>query len=231
MVQDDDELLIVLLVQKNIMRVYFIVLLTILWLSTALVVKNSGSQTTDLLLDTAYDSQHILEVELENRGLKHITEKARQTKRLVTVLKSVLTSITEIKALKKTRPVEKLGKRDLVDDLLERVFVALKDSGLVNSIIKMSLTDDDVRPAITRLTIDLIEADVIPYEEIFEALKLSGLAVDVVKKSVTDPETRHGLVELTKELIKGLLEEDISLVDLLPDNLKPSNSLNSRIML
>lgn len=226
-----DGLSIVLLVKKNKMRLHLILWLAILWLSTALVVKDFGSQTTDLLLDATYGSQHTLKAELENRGLKHATGKVRQTKRLVTVLKSVLTSITEIKALKKTRRVEKLGKRDMVDDLLERVFIALKDSGLVNSIIKMSLTDDDVRPAITLLTIDLIEADVIPYEEIFEALKLSGLAVDVIKKSVTDPETRHGLVELTRELIKGLLEEGISLVDLLPDSRKPSNSLNSKIML
>ncbi|CCE78878.1 Piso0_000912 [Millerozyma farinosa CBS 7064] len=213
------------------MKLHFIVLLAISWLSTALVVKDSGSQTTDLSLDTAYDMQHISEIELEKRGLKHIAEKARRTKKLVTVLKSVLTSITEIKALKESKSVENLGKRDLVDDLLERVFVALKDSGLVNSIIKMSLTDDDVRPAITQLTIDLIEADVIPYKEIFEALKSSGLAVDVVKKSVTDPETREGLVEFTKELIKGLVAEDISLGELLPDNLKLSNSSNSRIML
>ncbi|KAK6457046.1 uncharacterized protein RJT20DRAFT_134338 [Scheffersomyces xylosifermentans] len=107
-------------------------------------------------------------------------------------------------------------KRDLVDDLLVKVFVALKDSGLINAIIKMSLTDDKVRASIVDITVDLIEADVIPYEEIFVALKDSGLAIDVIKASVLDPETRAGVVALITELIPDLLKSGaISPKDLL----------------
>ncbi|CAK7895459.1 hypothetical protein CAAN1_12S04698 [[Candida] anglica] len=104
------------------------------------------------------------------------------------------------------QPIEVVEKRDLVDDLLVKVFTALKDSGLVTSIVKMSLTDDEVRPAITEITIDLIEADVIPYEEVFVALKDSGLAVDVIRNILLDPETREGAVLLIREMVPELMK-------------------------
>ncbi|KAG2734778.1 hypothetical protein G9P44_002784 [Scheffersomyces stipitis] len=100
-----------------------------------------------------------------------------------------------------------LVKRDLVEDLLVKVFVSLKRSGLINSIIKMSLTDDEVREGVVDIAADLLERDVIPFEDIFVALKDSGLAVDVIKFSLTDEETRGGVVALIRELLPHLIAD------------------------
>ncbi|EGW32229.1 uncharacterized protein SPAPADRAFT_138221, partial [Spathaspora passalidarum NRRL Y-27907] len=97
-------------------------------------------------------------------------------------------------------------KRDLVDKMLVRVFHSLKKSGLINDIIRMSLTDDEVRESVASITIELLRADVISWEEVFVALKDSGLAIDVVRFSLTDEETRNGLGELVKEILPDLLE-------------------------
>lgn len=105
-----------------------------------------------------------------------------------------------------------LDKRDLLDDVLNRIFLALKRSGLVVAIVKMSLEDDDVRAGLTEIIIDLLEADVIPYYEIFEALKESGLAVEVVKSTLTDPETREGALELAREVIRSQLPSNSTVV-------------------
>lgn len=89
------------------------------------------------------------------------------------------------------------------------IFDALKESGLINDVIKMSLTDDETRAAVADITIDLIEADVIPYHEVFTALKTSGLATDVIKFAITDDETRQGLIKLVIELVPQLLESGV----------------------
>lgn len=51
----------------------------------------------------------------------------------------------------------------------------MKHSGLINDIIKMSLTDDLVREALTDITIKLLNADVIPWDDIILAIKLMVL--------------------------------------------------------
>uniref|UniRef100_A0A0L0NVI3 Uncharacterized protein n=1 Tax=Candidozyma auris TaxID=498019 RepID=A0A0L0NVI3_CANAR len=102
-----------------------------------------------------------------------------------------------------------LAERAFLDDAMVHIFVLLKRSGLINSIIRQSLSDEDVREAIAKITIELIDADVIPYAEVFEALKDSGLALDVVKFSLTDPETRSGLVQLIVELIPELFRSGV----------------------
>lgn len=99
-----------------------------------------------------------------------------------------------------------LDTRGLVDDVMTQVFVALKRSGLIDHIIRMSLTDDEVRSLVASITIELIRADVIPYTEVFTALQESGLALDVVKFSLTDAETRLGLIALVMELVPQLVE-------------------------
>ena len=71
--------------------------------------------------------------------------------------------------------------RDLVDELLLRVFNLLKGSGFINDIIRMSLTDPRVRLGMIDMTIRLLNAEVIPWDDIFLALKRHGLAIDVIK--------------------------------------------------
>lgn len=95
---------------------------------------------------------------------------------------------------------------ETVNDITVRLFINLKESGLINDVIKMSLTDDEVRQAITHITLDLLESGAIPWEEVFSALKDSGLAVDVVKLSVEDPATRHGVALLVQELLPQLIK-------------------------
>lgn len=99
-----------------------------------------------------------------------------------------------------------LEARSLIDNVMTQVFVALKRSGLINYVIRLSLTDAEVRAGVADITIELIRADVIPYQEVFQGLQQSGLALDVVKFSLTDAETRLGLVELVLELVPQLVE-------------------------
>lgn len=98
-----------------------------------------------------------------------------------------------------------LEERGLLDDAMTHIFVILKRSGLINSIIRQSLVDDQVRHGVASITVELIEADVIPYTEVLTAMKDSGLALDVIKYSLTDSETRAGLIQLIVELIPELI--------------------------
>lgn len=162
------------------------------------------------------------------RGLFSTIKNGKKKVALVKTLTDVLSMVKQADSADS----KDLDKRDIVDELLVKVFYALKKSGLLNSIIKMSLTDDEVRPIIVDITIDLIEADVIPYEEIFEALKDSGLAVDVVKFILTDPETRQGLIDFIKELIPQLIssgELDFAYVNLLQDLSIQRNAYNTTV--
>ncbi|SGZ56089.1 CIC11C00000002794 [Sungouiella intermedia] len=99
-----------------------------------------------------------------------------------------------------------LEARTLIEDVMTQVFVALKRSGLINYVIRLSLTDEEVRAGVADITIELIRADVIPYNEVFRALQESGLALDVVRFSLTDSDTRLGLVQLVMELVPQLVE-------------------------
>ena len=91
--------------------------------------------------------------------------------------------------------------RDLVDELLLRVFNLLKGSGFINDIIRMSLTDPRVRLGMIDMTIRLLNAEVIPWDDIFIALKRHGLAIDVIKFTFTDAQTRVGLAAFVIELL------------------------------
>lgn len=102
-----------------------------------------------------------------------------------------------------------LEERGLIDDAMVQIFVLLKRSGLINSVIRQSLVDEQVRSGVAKITIELIEADVIPYTDVFEALKDSGLALDVIKFSLTDQETRSGLIQLIIELIPELIRSGV----------------------
>lgn len=126
-----------------------------------------------------------------------------------------LTEISETgNAIAKKDEIEKrdelaqiqLESRSLLDDAMTQVFVALKRSGLINYVIRLSLTDEEVRAGVADITIELIRADVIPYSEVFTAMRESGLALDVVKYSLTDAETRQGLIDLVVELVPQLIE-------------------------
>lgn len=156
-------------------------------------------------LDLNMSDAHALELEkAAATGLTDLFNKGKKAFSLVNVLKDVLGTIGKINEMQENEEMG-LEKRDLVEDLLVKVFVALKKSGLVNSIVKMALTDCDVRPAIIDILIELLEADVIPWEDIFVALKDSGLAVDIINELFTDLETRDGLIQFTAELIPDLL--------------------------
>ena len=95
--------------------------------------------------------------------------------------------------------------RDLVDELLLRVFNLLKGSGFINDIIRMSLTDPRVRLGMIDMTIRLLNAEVIPWDDIFIALKRHGLAIDVIKFTFTDAQTRVGLAAFVIELLPALV--------------------------
>ena len=96
-------------------------------------------------------------------------------------------------------------KRDLVDDLLLKVFNLLKDSGLINEIIRMSLTDPLVRRSLTDVTARLLKARVVPWDDIFIALRRHGLAFEVVEFTLTNAETRAGLASFVVELLPRLV--------------------------
>lgn len=115
---------------------------------------------------------------------------------------SALAAAREIFAAIATLPDSRLRnhRRDVLDSVLERIFAALKRSGLATSIVRMSLEDDDVRAGLTDITVDLLEAGVIPYYDIFAALKESGLAVEVAGATLTDPDTREGALALAREV-------------------------------
>ncbi|ODV78627.1 uncharacterized protein CANTADRAFT_29132, partial [Suhomyces tanzawaensis NRRL Y-17324] len=90
---------------------------------------------------------------------------------------------------------------ELVEELLATLFSSLKQSGLINSVIRASLTDPEIRDGVTQIATDLISAGVIPYQEVFAALKQSELAVEVVRFTLTDQATREAAVQLVKELV------------------------------
>lgn len=69
----------------------------------------------------------------------------------------------------------------------------------------MSLTDDLVREALTDITIKLLNANVIPWDDIILAIKTHGLVLDVTKFTLTNPEVRQGLASFVLELIPGLI--------------------------
>lgn len=96
-------------------------------------------------------------------------------------------------------------ERDMVDELLLRVFNLLKGSGFINDIIRMSLTDPRVRLGMIDMTIRLLNAEVIPWDDIFIALKRHGLAIDVIKFTFTDAQTRVGLAAFVVELLPALV--------------------------
>lgn len=183
-------------------------LLIVITFSTAIFaagIPQEYSNDVDLLKELNVNSSQKDTLDIEQvaaSGITDLFKKGKMAFSLVNVLKDILKTIGNINEIQENDMV----KRDLVEDLLVKVFVALKKSGLVNAIVKMALTDCDVRPAIIEILIELLEADVIPWEEIFVALKDSGLAVDVIRELFTDPETREGLVEFTTELIPELLE-------------------------
>lgn len=102
-----------------------------------------------------------------------------------------------------------LESRTFLDDAMVQIFTLLKRSGLINNIIRQSLTDPQVRAGVADITVELIDARVIPYDEVFEALMSSGMAIDVVRYSLTDQETRSGLVQLVIELIPELFRSGV----------------------
>ncbi|CAG90357.1 DEHA2G07964p [Debaryomyces hansenii CBS767] len=189
------------------MKLHFITLTTLITACCAASIPVDTHKEVNLFkeLDLNMSGADALDIEkVAATGLTDLLSKGKKAFSLVNVLKDVLGMISKIDQIQDSEEMG-LAKRDFVEDLLVKVFVALKKSGLVNSIVKMSLTDCDVRPAIIDILIELLEADVIPWEEIFVALKDSGLAVDVINDLFTDPETREGLVQFTAELIPDLL--------------------------
>ena len=164
-----------------------------------------------------------VESDIHERFLKSKVEKIVYEKGKKVVL-------IQLKAMEKIlQKLESAGGFDILSDekteeALTTVFVALKNSMLLNPIIRYSLTDDEIRRGIIDLTIELLKADVIPYREIFVALNESGLAIDVIKFLLTDEETRQGEIDLIIELIKQLIESGaIKLEDLLKHIPKPNH--------
>lgn len=153
------------------------------------------------------------------KGLKKIFSKK---KKLVKELEAVVFSLQKIEKIKgadddegdwEEEDGDKSSISDLKDELIEtlltKVFISLKNSDLINPILKFSLTDDKVRSSIVDITVELLKADVIPYYEIFVALRDSGLAIQVIQFLLTDPETRQGQIDLIIELIPRLLEDGV----------------------
>lgn len=189
------------------MKLHVITLTTLITVCCAASLPVDSYREVNLFQELDLNMSEVDALDIEKvaaTGLSDLLNKGKKAFSLVSVLKDVLGMISKIDQIQDSEEMG-LAKRDLVEDLLVKVFVALKKSGLVNSIVKMALTDCDVRPAIIDILIELLEADVIPWEDIFEALKDSGLAVDVINELFTDPETREGLVQFTAELIPDLL--------------------------
>ncbi|CUM53016.1 unnamed protein product [Debaryomyces tyrocola] len=189
------------------MKLHVITLTTLITVCCAASLPVDSYREVNLFQELDLNMSEVDALDIEKvaaTGLTDLLNKGKKAFSLVSVLKDVLGMISKIDQIQDSEEMG-LAKRDLVEDLLVKVFVALKKSGLVNSIVKMALTDCDVRPAIIDILIELLEADVIPWEDIFEALKDSGLAVDVINELFTDPETREGLVQFTAELIPDLL--------------------------
>lgn len=138
-------------------------------------------------------------------------QKGKDSTELISSLNEVLSDISKIQLIKSkagkkfSEQIEKGQQDDTIENLLTKVFSGLKKSGLLLPIIEMTLTNEKTRAAIIDIAINLIEADVIPYEEIFDALKDSGLAIQVVGFSLKDECTRKGLVKLIVELIPELI--------------------------
>lgn len=189
------------------MKLHVITLTTLITVCCAASLPVDSHREVNLFQELDLNMSDVDALDIEKvaaTGLTDLLKKGKKAFSLVSVLKDVLGMISKIDQIQDSEEMG-LAKRDLVEDLLVKVFVALKKSGLVNSIVKMALTDCDVRPAIIDILIELLEADVIPWEDIFDALKDSGLAVDVINELFTDPETREGLVQFTAELIPDLL--------------------------
>lgn len=196
-------------ITRKKMKLYLITLTTLITICCTASIPHDSLMGVDIFQELDLNMSDVDSLEFEKvaaTGLTDLFKKGKKAFSLVNILKDVLRTIGKINEAQESGEEMSLAKRDLVEDLLVKVFVALKKSGLVNSIVKMSLTDCDVRPAIIDILIELLEADVIPWEEVFVALKDSDLAVDVIKELFTDPETREGLMEFTAELIPDLLE-------------------------
>lgn len=129
-------------------------------------------------------------------------QESKQKLAKIEEIKGVLVDIQDILKLK----VKGILADEIIEDLLTTVFISLKKSGLINGIVKKSLTDEEIRIGVISVTIELISADIIPYEEIFVALKDSGLVIDIAKATLTDPEMRNGTIQLVKEMVPELIK-------------------------
>jgi len=146
--------------------------------------------------------------ELDSRGLVSFFDKSKEDLQAINVLNEILKDIAkfQIADLKKGSIFDVTKRGDTVEKLLTKVFVSLKKSGLLLPIIKMTLTEYKTREATVKLIVELLEADIIPYEEIFEALNESGIVLLVTKFSLTDEETREGLGKLILQILPVLLK-------------------------
>lgn len=178
-----------------------------------------GSSTTLAVLPS--NEPEVIMVARSINPKKLIGKLYNKNKKMIKELKTIIKCLESIEKVKNSEEyktqeldedfvdpdLQKRGKLDdVIEELLTKVFISLKSSQLINPILRFSLTDYEVRQGLIDITIQLLKADVIPWEEIFNALKDSGLAVDVIKFLLTDSESRSGTVDLVLELLPKLLE-------------------------
>ncbi|KAI5958675.1 hypothetical protein KGF57_002520 [Candida theae] len=119
------------------------------------------------------------------------------------------------------------------EETIEKVFDSLKESGLINEILTMSIKDKLVRSSFMDLTIESLQNGEIPWDGLLMAIQAHGWDVDVEKLTFKKPEIGKILSKLVLEAIPVLLERGVltrldvirklSLSERLPDFKIPSD--------
>lgn len=94
-----------------------------------------------------------------------------------------------------------------VDGGIEKVFATLKQSGLINDILNLSLKDKIVRSSLMGLTIEKIKNEQIPWDELLMASQAHGLNIDVDKVTFAKPEIGKLLSKFVLDVIPFLVQK------------------------
>lgn len=104
--------------------------------------------------------------------------------------------------------LEQITKRE--SQLLNELFVSLKESGLVVSVVQTLLTDPALAEPSAQFLINILQADVIPICDIAHILEENNILMKILGDILTDPEILRAFGELIIDRVgKGLIPEGL----------------------
>lgn len=104
--------------------------------------------------------------------------------------------------------LDQITKRE--SQLLNELFVSLKESGLVVSVVQTLLTDPALAEPSAQFLINILQADVIPICDIAHILEENNILMKILGDILTDPEILRAFGELIIDRVgKGLIPEGL----------------------